>query len=174
MAHNCVSARTSREQGQMPTAIRRPGNKLQGGTTWMSSTSPALSTHPCHSVEELRMTTLARLLFPEYFGKGFLFPHTTSSIPHILDTWGDNKKLEHNHKAWTSAHRQQGDGCCVQTWHTAATLAGHQPPPAWPVCSSAASPQSSRAFGLGTGRFLVHFGPTVAKVCSALLLLRGL
>lgn len=74
------------------------------------------------------MTTLARLLFPEYFGKGFLFPHTTSSIPHILDAGGDNKKLEHNCKAWTPAHRQRGDGCCVQTWHTPVTLAGHQPP----------------------------------------------
>lgn len=39
------------------------------------------------------MTTLAKLLFPEYFGKGLLFPHTTIVFPTSWILGGTTKSL---------------------------------------------------------------------------------
>lgn len=112
-AHIPVPARASREQGQIPTVMHRPGNKLQVGTTWMSSTSPTLSTHLCHSVRELRMTTLAKLLFPEYFGKSLLFPHTTIVFPTSWILGGTTKSLNTTLRlgAWHTGSKEMAAAC---------------------------------------------------------------
>lgn len=113
----------------------------------------AVST-PLPQCEGTEHDCTSKLLFPEYYGKGLLFPHTTIVFPTSWILGGTTKSLNTalRRGAWHTGSEEMGAACRLGT-------------------SLATVP---RAFALGTGRFLVHPGPSVAKVFPALLLLRGL